>query len=63
MTDYLPIRFFTFIRYWRKNWNQLFIDLKKVYDVVRREVLYNILIEFVAPMKLLRLSRMCLHQM
>ena len=28
--------------------HQLFIDLKKAYDSVRREVLYNILIEFVS---------------
>ena len=28
--------------------NQLFIDFKKAYDSVRREVLYNILIEFVS---------------
>jgi len=31
--------------------HQLFIDFKKVYDSVRREVLYNILIEFGIPMK------------
>jgi hypothetical protein len=42
-----------------KNWaynetvHQLFIDFKKTYDSVRREVLYNILIEFGVPMKLL----------
>jgi hypothetical protein len=30
---------------------QLFIDSKKAYDSVRREVLYSILIEFVVPMK------------
>ena len=29
--------------------HQLFIDIKKVYDSVRREVLYNILIEFRVP--------------
>jgi hypothetical protein len=34
---------------------QLFIDFKKAYDSVRREVLYNILIEFGFPMKLVRL--------
>jgi hypothetical protein len=32
--------------------HQLFIDCKKAYDSVRREVLYNILIEFGVPMKL-----------
>jgi hypothetical protein len=29
-----------------------FIDFKKAYDSLRREVLYNILIEFGIPMKL-----------
>jgi hypothetical protein len=32
--------------------HQLFIDFKKAYDSVRREVLYNILIEFGIPKKL-----------
>ena len=32
--------------------HQLFIDFKKAYDSVRREVLYNILIEFGVPKKL-----------
>jgi hypothetical protein len=31
--------------------HKLFIDLKKVYDSVRREVLYYILKEFAVPMK------------
>ena len=41
---------------------QLFIDLKKAYDSVRREVLYNILIEFGIPMKLVRLIKMYLTE-
>jgi hypothetical protein len=40
--------------------HQLFIDLKKTYHSVRREVLYNILIEFGIPMKLVRLIKMFL---
>jgi hypothetical protein len=32
--------------------HQLFIDFKKAYDSVRREVLYNILSEFGIPVKL-----------
>jgi hypothetical protein len=40
----------------------LFIDFKKAYDSVRREVLYNILIEFGIPMKLVRLIKMCLSE-
>jgi sorting nexin-29 len=42
--------------------HQLFIDSKKAYDSVRREVLYNIRIEFEIPMKLVRLIKMCLHE-
>jgi len=38
--------------------HQLFIDFKKVYDSVRREVLYKILIEFGIPRKLVRLIKM-----
>jgi purine nucleoside phosphorylase len=35
--------------------HQQFTDFKKIYDSVMREVLYNIIIEFRIPMKLLRL--------
>jgi len=38
---------------------QLFTGFKKAYDSVRR-VLYNIIIEFDFPMKLIRLITMCL---
>jgi hypothetical protein len=38
--------------------HQQFIDFKKAYDSVRREVLYNILIEF----KLVRMIKMCLNE-
>jgi sorting nexin-29 len=40
---------------------QLFVDFRKAYDSVRREVLYNILIEFGIPKKLVGLSKMCLN--
>jgi hypothetical protein len=43
--------------------HQLFIDFKKAYDSVRREVLYNILIEFGIPMKPVRLIKMCLSEL
>jgi hypothetical protein len=42
--------------------HQLFIDFKKAYDSVRREVLYKILIEFGIPMKLVRLIKMCFNE-
>jgi hypothetical protein len=66
--DQLLIRSFAFVRYWRKNgsttrqYHQLFVDFKKAYDSVRREALYNILIEFGVPMKLVRLIKMCLNK-
>jgi hypothetical protein len=41
---------------------QLFTDFKKAYDLVRREVLYNILIEFVITLKLVSLIKMCLNE-
>jgi hypothetical protein len=43
--------------------HQLFIDFKKSYDLFRREALYNILIEFGIPKKLVRLIKMCLTEM
>jgi hypothetical protein len=42
--------------------HQLFIDFKKACDSVRREVLYNIFIEFGIPMKLARLIKLCLNE-
>jgi hypothetical protein len=53
ITDQLQISCFASFRYWRKNGStirqyissaQLSSDFKKAYDLVRREVLYNILI-------------------
>jgi hypothetical protein len=42
--------------------HQLFIDFKKSYDSVSREVLYNILIEFGVPRKLVGLIQMCWNE-
>jgi hypothetical protein len=42
--------------------HQLFIDFKTAYDSVRGEALYNILIEFGIPKKLVRLIKMCLTE-
>jgi hypothetical protein len=41
--------------------HQLFIDLKKACDSVRREVLYNPVIGFHIPLKLISLIKMCLN--
>ena len=43
--------------------HHLFVDFKKAYDSVWREVLYSILIEFDIPMKLIRLIKMCVNEM
>ena len=42
--------------------HQLFIEFKKAYDSVRREVLHNILMEFGIPKKLIRLIKVCLSE-
>jgi hypothetical protein len=41
--------------------HQLFIDFEKSYDSARREVLYNIFIQFGIPMKPVQLVKMCLN--
>jgi hypothetical protein len=42
--------------------HQLSIDFKKVCDSFRREILYNILIEYGIPRKLAGLIKMCLNE-
>ena len=39
----------------------MIINFKKAYDSVRREILYNILTEFVIPIEVVRLIKMCLN--
>jgi hypothetical protein len=57
-----------FIKYLKKKWeyneaaHQLFINFKKVYDSVSREVLYNILIASGIQVKLVMLIKMCLNE-
>jgi len=57
-----------FVKYFRKMGykeavHHLLINFKKACHSVRREVLYNILIELGIPMKLVRLIKMCLKRM
>jgi hypothetical protein len=42
--------------------HELFIDFKRACDSVQREVLYDILIEFAVPLKLVRLIKMRLNE-
>jgi hypothetical protein len=64
----LLVIYFAFIKYWEKKWeyndsaNQLFLEFKKAYDSLRREVLYNIIIEVGFPKKLVRLVKLCLSK-
>jgi hypothetical protein len=52
----------------KKKWDcsetvhQLFIDFKKAYGLVRREVLYNILIQLGVPKKIVRFIKMCFNE-
>jgi hypothetical protein len=60
ITDQLPNRFSHLVGTGRKEefseTVQLFIDFKKVYDSVKREVVYSIV------MKLVQLIKMCLNE-
>ena len=56
-----------FIKYFRKNGKTMKQCINYFYTsrkliIIRREVLYNILIEFGIPMKLARLIKMCLTE-
>jgi hypothetical protein len=42
--------------------HQLFVDFKRVYDSVRREILSYIHTEFAVPMKLITPIKMCLNE-
>jgi hypothetical protein len=67
ITEQVLIRFSTVVRYWRESGSamriyQLFIGFKKVCDSMRREALYNVLIKFGVPVKLVKLLKMCLSE-
>jgi hypothetical protein len=68
VTDQPVIRFSAIVRYWRKKWKynetvyQIFTGFKKACDSVKREVLYNILIEFGVLMTLVSLIKMCSNE-
>jgi hypothetical protein len=42
--------------------HQLFIDFKKAFDSIKREVLYNILLEYGRPKNLVTLIKICLNE-
>jgi hypothetical protein len=42
--------------------HQLFIDFKKACDSIKREVSYNIVVEFGIPKNLVRLIKVCLNE-
>jgi hypothetical protein len=42
--------------------HQLFIDFEKAYESVRREVLYNIPLEFDVLIEFVRLLKLCLNE-
>jgi hypothetical protein len=43
--------------------HELYIEFKEAFDSVTREVLYNIVIQFGIPVRLVRLIKMCLYEM
>ena len=64
----IPDHAFCFIQILEKKWgyneavHQTFVDFKKTYDSVRREVLYLILSQFGIPWKQVRWIKMCLNE-
>jgi hypothetical protein len=68
VTDLITDQIFYIQQILEKKWeynrmvHQLFIDFKKAYDSIKREVLYSILLEFGIPKKLVRLIKMCLNE-
>ena len=68
-TDQPLIIYSAFVKYLRKNWNKTkqcvsssWTSRKLMIQVGGREVFYDILIEFSIPMKLIRLTKLCLTE-
>jgi len=67
-TGQLLTTYSAFVIFLRKDGNTIkqclsyYADFKIAYDSVRNEVLYNILIEFGIPMKLVRQIKKCLNE-
>jgi type IV secretory pathway VirB6-like protein len=61
-TGQLFILYFVFVNYSRWNGNTTKQCFKKTYDLIRRNVLYNILIEFGNAMKLMNIIQMWLNE-
>jgi hypothetical protein len=67
ITDQLLIRLSAFMRYGRKSGStmrqyMLFMDLKKAYNSIGKEVLYSILIDFGVRIKLIRLIKIYFYE-
>jgi hypothetical protein len=62
LTSQLPIRFSAFFKHFRRNLSIMrqYIGFKKVYDSVKRKILYNVLIAFGVPIKVVPLITTCL---
>jgi len=66
-TGQLLIIYFAFANYMRKKqYNEavhhLFIDFRRAYESVWREILYNILTGFSIPMKMVKLMKICRNE-
>jgi hypothetical protein len=65
-TRQLLIIYSAFVKYFRKNWNTMKQGISYCWTsrklIVRREVLYNILIENGIPIKLVGLIKMCVNE-
>jgi phosphatidylserine/phosphatidylglycerophosphate/cardiolipin synthase-like enzyme len=61
-TGQLLIMYCAFVKYLRKNGDTMRQCISCLYDSVRREVLYDIIIDFVITIELVRIIKMCLNE-